>query len=68
MDRPRDATALRGFIGTVNYYRDMWPGRAHVLKPLTDLAGLKKRQPLKWTEEMDQAFKKMENLMAMRGS
>ena len=38
MDRPRDATALRGFIETVNYYRDMWPSRAYVLKPLTDLS------------------------------
>ena len=64
MDRPKDSTALRGFIGMVNYYRDMWPSRAHVLKPLTELSGLKKKQPLTWTSEMDESFKKMKQLMA----
>ena len=49
MDRPRTSTELRSFIGAVNYYRDMWPSRAHVLKPLTDMSGLKKRQKLNWT-------------------
>ena len=42
MDRPRDATALRGFIGAVNFCKYLCPSRAHVLKPLTDLSGLKK--------------------------
>ena len=35
MDWPCDATALRGFIGAVNFYKDLCPSRAHVLKPLT---------------------------------
>ena len=65
MHRPQTPTALRGFIGCVNYYRDMWPSRAHILKPLTDLAGLKKKAKLTWTPEMDQAFIKMKTLMAM---
>jgi hypothetical protein len=58
MDRLRDSTALRGFIGTVNYYsyRDMWPSRAHILKPLTYLSGMKKRQQLNWTSVMNSAF------------
>ena len=64
MDRPRTSTELRSFIGAVNYYRDMWPSRAHVLKPLTDLSGLKKRVPIEWTKEMDTAFVKMRSLMA----
>eukprot|EP00804_Cyclotella_cryptica_P008829 CCRYP_013048-RA/>CCRYP_013048-RA protein AED:0.42 eAED:0.42 QI:0/0/0/1/0/0/3/0/229 len=64
MDRPRNATELRMYIGCVNYYRDMWPSRAHILKPLTDQSGLKKRAPIKWTDEMQQAFDKMRALMA----
>jgi hypothetical protein len=47
-----------------NYYRDMWPSRAHILKPLMDQSGLKKRAPIKWTDDMQQAFDKMRLLMA----
>ena len=64
MDRPRNATELRMFIGCVNYYRDMWPSRAHVLKPLTDMSGLKKKAKLDWTPAMQTAFDKMRNLLA----
>jgi hypothetical protein len=64
MDHPCNATELRMFIGCVNYYRDMWPSRAHILKLLTDQSGLKKRAPIKWTDEMQKAFDKMRLLMA----
>jgi hypothetical protein len=64
MDRPCNATELRMFFGCINYYCDMWPSRAHILKPLTDQTGLKKRAPIKWTDEMQQAFDKMRLLMA----
>jgi hypothetical protein len=64
MDRPRDSTAMRMFIGCINFYRDMWPSRAHVLKPLTDLSGLPKRTKLTWTKDMQNAFDKMRLLMA----
>jgi hypothetical protein len=64
MDRPCNATELRMFIGCFNYYSDMWPSCAHVLKPLTDQSGLKKKHPIKWTNEMQQAFEKMHLLMA----
>jgi hypothetical protein len=66
MDHPRNATEseLRMFIGCINYYCDMWPSRAHILKPLTDQSGLKKRVLIKWTDEMQKAFDKMRLLMA----
>jgi hypothetical protein len=63
MDCPCNATELRMFIGCINYYRDMWPSCAHILKPLTDQSGLKKRAPIKWTDEMQKAFDKMRLLM-----
>jgi hypothetical protein len=64
MDHPHNATELRMFIGCINYYRDMWPSRAHILKPLTDQSGLRKKAPIKWTDEMQKAFDKMRLLMA----
>ena len=64
MDCPHNATELCMFIGCVNYYCDMWPSCAHILKPLTDQSGLKKKAPIKWTDEMHQAFDKMRLLMA----
>ncbi len=65
MDWPCNATELCMFIGCINYYRDMWMSRAHVLKLLTDQSGLKKKIPIKWTDEMQQAFDKMCLLMAV---
>ncbi len=34
---------LRGFIEMVNYYRDMWPHRSHILSPLTAKRGAPKK-------------------------
>ena len=64
MDRPRTTTDLRRFIGCVNFYRDMWPSRSHVLAPLTACSDMKKNAILNWTPEMQQAFDKMHLLMA----
>ena len=64
MSRPQNATELRMFIGAVNYYKDMWPSRAHILKPLTDMSGLKKKAKIEWTPAMQTAFDKMRYLMA----
>jgi hypothetical protein len=64
MDHAHNATELCMFIGCVNYYRDMWPSLAHILKPLTDQSGLKKKAPIKWTDEVQKVFDKMHLLMA----
>jgi hypothetical protein len=42
----------------------MWPSGAHILTPLTDQSGLKKKAPIQWTDEMQKAFNKMHLLMA----
>jgi hypothetical protein len=64
MDCPCNATELRMFIGCINYYCDMWPSPAHILKPLTNQSGLKKRAPIEWTDDMQQVFDKMHLLIA----
>ena len=42
MTAPKNKTELRGFVGMINYYRDLWPDRAHILAPLTNMCEKKK--------------------------
>ncbi len=48
----------------VNYYCDMWPSHAHILKLLTEQFGLNKKAPINWINQMQKAFDKMHLLMA----
>jgi hypothetical protein len=43
MEAPKHIKELCGFIGMVNYYRNMWPHRAHILTPLTSQTGVPKK-------------------------
>ena len=36
---PKNVKSLRGFLGIVQYYRDIWAKRSDILAPLTDLVG-----------------------------
>ena len=42
MKKPKTLQQMRSFLGLVNFYRDMWKNRSHILAPLTDLT---KRDP-----------------------
>jgi hypothetical protein len=68
MQPPTSLKLLQGFIGMVNYYRDMWPHRSHILAPLTAKTGAPKKgekpPPSQWTSEMQKAFDQMKTLLA----
>jgi hypothetical protein len=59
---PTNVRQLRHFLGMVNYYRDMWQRRSHILAPLNKLTG--KGVPYTWGPEQDQAFKEIKRVMA----
>ena len=59
---PTNRRQLRRFVGMVNYYRDMWLRRSHILAPLTALTSI--NTPWKWTEEHQTAFDNMKKIMA----
>jgi hypothetical protein len=55
LQEPKTRKQLRGFIGVINYHRDMWKQRSHVLAPLTSLV-TSANVPWKWGEEQSKAF------------
>ena len=62
MQPPTTKRQLRRFLGMINYYRDMWRRRSHILAPLTTLSG--KTAKWNWTEECEQAFESIKRSMA----
>jgi Reverse transcriptase (RNA-dependent DNA polymerase)/RNase H-like domain found in reverse transcriptase len=60
--RPQTAKQLRSFVGAANFYRDMYPKRAHILAPLTKMTG--KKGTIPWTKECQNAFDQMKALLA----
>jgi hypothetical protein len=65
LNRPKNITEVRSFIGAVNFYRDMFPQQSHILNPLHELmGGTAKSGKFKWTDKHQQAFEQMKSVMA----
>ena len=68
---PTNLKQLKWFIGMINFHRDVWKKRSHILAPLTKLAaetskskGLnKKKVPWKWEQEHQDAFDKVKKMI-----
>ena len=60
--RPRNATALRGFLGMIGFYRRFLPRIAEIAQPLWELT--QKKRTFEWETKHDEAFKKLKELVA----
>ena len=56
---PKTRRQLRSFIGMVNFYRDVWKQRSHLLAPMTKL--MSPKIPFKWTDVEQKAFEEIKN-------
>ena len=59
---PKNRKQLLRFLGMINYYRDMWKRRSHILAPLTKLSG-KSNKKYQWTEEHTKAFEEAKRMV-----
>ena len=60
--RPSSTEQVCSFVGLVNYYKDMWPKRAHFLTPLTDICST--RRKFIWYDSQENAFQTIKCLVA----
>ena len=72
---PSNVKELCQFLGMVQYYRDIWEKRSHLLAPLTDLVGecghtkvtkknKTKKKPWYWSEVHQTAFEEIKKMLA----
>jgi len=56
---PNTVRQLWRLLGMVNYYRDMWKRRSHILAPLSALTKQSPKKKLIWGPEQQKAFEDM---------
>ena len=62
MKPTKNTNEVRALIGIVNYYKDMWAKRSHLLHHLTALTPNKVK--FKWTDVEQKAFGKIKYIVA----
>ena len=63
MERPTTVTEVRRLIRMVQYNRDLWPKRSHILEPFTAISAGKKGIKIKWTPELEDAFQQVKQMV-----
>ena len=66
MERPTTVTEIRRLFGMVQYYRDLWPRRSHILEPFTAISSGKKGTKIKWTPELEDAIGKVKQMVCQQ--
>ena len=64
LKEPGTRRQVRSFLGFIQYYRDMYRLRSHILAPLTALTSTKVK--FKWTEDTQTAFDRIKQEVAKR--
>jgi len=66
LEPPRTAGEVRTFLGMVNFYRDLYPRRSHLLSKFYSLTKPtdKRGASINWTPENDLAFKELKAVLA----
>ena len=62
---PKTLKQLRSLLGLINYYRDMWKRRSHILSPLTELTKVPRgSKSFNWGEAQDKALNDIKQLIS----
>ena len=61
LNPPMNKRQLRRFLGMINYYRDMWRRRSHILAPLTALQS--NTVKWQWNTEEQSAFDEIKRII-----
>jgi len=64
LERPTTTTEIRRLVGMVQYYRDLYQGRSHVLAPLAEAASGPKGKKIPWTDELEVAFNNLKKMVS----
>ena len=59
---PTNSKQLKRFLGMVNFYRDIWEKRSHILAPLSKLSNAKGKKFI-WGKEQQYAFVKAKEML-----
>ena len=62
--RPTTTSEARELIGMVQYYRNMYPRRSHVLVPLKEAVSDPKGEKILWNDALESSFKELKCMVS----